>query len=232
MTGPTHVAQIPYRGRFAPSPTGPLHFGSLVAALGSYLAARSAAGKWLLRIDDLDPPREIPGAAEGILRTLERFGLEWDETVSHQSRRHEAYLAALAQLSESDLLYPCKCSRAEIAASARRSAGNLIYPGTCRDSRSVGDGPHALRVRVGSEKITFLDRIQQTRPHSLRDSTGDFIVRRRDGLFAYHLAVVVDDAAAGISHVVRGNDLLACTPPQIIYSAVSVCRRPTTCTCP
>jgi glutamyl-Q tRNA(Asp) synthetase len=192
-----------------------LHFGSLVAAVGSYLAARSVSGQWLVRIDDLDPPREIPGAATDILKTLERFGLFWDGPVTYQSQHQEAYAAALARLHAFGLLYPCTCSRAEIAASAQRGSGGMIYPGTCRGRPPKDNGARALRIRVGEREIRFADCIQSTRPHSLQHDTGDFVVRRKDGLFAYHLAVVVDDAAAKISHVVRGNDLLASTPPQI-----------------
>jgi len=205
-------------GRFAPSPTGPLHFGSLVAALGSYLFARSAGGRWLLRIDDLDRPRVIPGALDDILRTLELLGLEWDGEPVWQSRRSEAYQEALHLLESSGVVYPCGCSRAEIAriASAPHGSGDeLVYPGICRSGLAAGREPRALRVRVPAEEICFCDGICGAYRQSLAAVCGDFVVRRADGLFAYHLATVVDDAAAGVNQVVRGADLLFSTPRQI-----------------
>jgi glutamyl-Q tRNA(Asp) synthetase len=204
-----------YRGRFAPSPTGPLHFGSLVAALGSFLDARHHLGRWLVRMEDLDPPREMPGAADHILRTLEAFGLEWDEPVEYQSRRSAAYAAALEQLQQSGHLYDCACTRREIADGQTGSAANPVYPGTCRNGLPPGRTARAVRVRVYQHEIGFRDALQGTVRQHLERDVGDFVLRRADGLFAYQLAVVVDDAAQGITHVVRGSDLLDSTPRQI-----------------
>lgn len=210
--------QATITGRFAPSPTGPLHFGSLAAALGSYLFARSVGGRWLLRIDDLDRPRVIPGAAEDILRTLEILGFEWDGEPVWQSRRTAAYQEALILLEASGVVYPCGCSRGEIAriASAPHDSGDEpVYPGICRRGLAPGSQPRALRVGVPAEDICFCDGICGAYSQSLAKSCGDFVVRRADGLFAYHLATVVDDAAAGVNQVVRGADLLFSTPRQI-----------------
>ncbi len=205
----------PYRGRFAPSPTGPLHFGSMVAAVGSYLDARHHRGEWRLRIEDIDPPREVPGAADGILRTLEAFGLEWDGAVSYQSRRRDRYEAALARLEQLGLLYGCACTRREIPDSGLPGAGGAVYPGICRGGLPPGRTARSLRVRVDDSGIGVHDRLQGHTRQSLREEEGDFIVRRADGLIAYQLAVVVDDAAQRITHVVRGADLLDSTPRQI-----------------
>ncbi len=200
-----------YRGRFAPSPTGPLHFGSLVAALGSWLDARAHGGEWLVRIEDLDPPREVPGAAAAILAALETLGLHWDGPVLYQSARAERYREALASLERAGHAYRCACSRARVARRARRH-GPLgpVYPGTCR-AGTVDDGPHAVRVRVDGAAVSFEDRLQGRHGARLAESVGDFVVRRRDGLTAYHLAVVVDDAEQGVTDVVRGADLLEAT---------------------
>jgi len=206
---------VPYRGRFAPSPTGPLHFGSLVAAVGSYLDARHHHGEWLLRIEDIDAPREVPGAADGILRTLEAFGLEWDGPVVYQSRCGERYAAALERLQRLGFLYGCACTRREIPDSGEPGAGGAVYPGTCRDGLPPGRTARALRVRVDDTEIGMRDRLQGHTRQRLCEATGDFIVRRADGLVAYQLAVVIDDAAARISHVVRGADLLDSTPRQV-----------------
>ena len=203
-----------YVGRFAPSPTGPLHFGSLVAAVGSYLDARTRQGKWLVRIDDIDPPREQPGAATQILQTLEAFGFQWDGEVLYQSQRSAAYDEALEQLGHT--LYCCNCSRKQIAASGHKGPYGRIYPGTCRDKALIADSTEAaLRVRVGPGTTVCHDLIQGKYEQNLEEDIGDFIVRRRDGLYAYHLAAAVDDAAQGISHIVRGADLLESTPRQI-----------------
>lgn len=205
-------------GRFAPSPTGPLHLGSLVAALGSYLFARSSGGRWLLRMDDLDTPRVVPGVADDMLRTLETLGFSWDGQVVWQSRRGEAYAAALNELQRLGLVYPCGCSRAEIARVATAPHGladELAYPGTCRSGLPPGKEPRAQRIRVPLDEIGFVDGIMGPCRQRLEEVCGDFVVRRADGLFAYHLATVVDDAASGVTQVVRGADLLSSTPRQI-----------------
>ena len=206
-----------YRGRFAPSPSGPLHFGSLVAALGSYLDARAQGGEWLLRMEDVDTPRNVPGAADAILSTLEAFGFEWDGPVLFQSRRIEAYAAALEALKRTGLAYGCACSRKEIADSARRPAidGGLVYPGTCRAGLPAGRQVRAWRLRVNDDEMAFDDRLQGRVAQRLERDVGDFVLRRADGLFAYQLAVTVDDQFQGISSIVRGADLLASTPRQI-----------------
>ena len=208
---------FPYRGRFAPSPTGPLHFGSLIAALGSCLDARQQGGAWLLRMEDVDASRNVPGAADDILRTLAAFGFEWDGPVLYQSQRLAAYGAALEQLKQAGLAYGCACSRKEIADSATHAAidGGLAYPGTCRKGLPDGRAARAWRLRVDNGEIVFIDRLQGRIVQHLEDDVGDFVLRRADGLFAYQLAVVVDDAWQGITHVVRGADLLASTPRQI-----------------
>ncbi len=206
-----------YRGRFAPSPTGPLHFGSLVAAVGSYLDARSQGGEWLLRMEDVDAPRNVPGAAESILATLEVFGFEWDGPVLWQSARLEAYRETLERLRLAGLAYPCACSRKEIADSARHAAidGGLAYPGTCRAGLPPGRTARAWRLRVDDRETAFVDRVQGPVVQHLERDVGDFVLLRADGQYAYQLAVVVDDASQGVTDVVRGADLLASTPRQI-----------------
>jgi glutamyl-Q tRNA(Asp) synthetase len=204
-----------YRGRFAPSPTGPLHFGSLVTAIGSYLDARHHQGKWLVRIEDLDTPRTVWGASDQILGTLEAHGLHWDDDIIYQSRRTAAYEEAFAHLQAADAVYSCTCSRKEIADSSLQHGNELIYPGTCRNGIAPGKPARVWRVRVGGSSINFRDRIQGNITQNLATEVGDFVVLRADGLFAYQLAVVVDDAAQGITDVVRGADLLYSTPRQI-----------------
>jgi len=205
----------PYRGRFAPSPTGPLHFGSLVAAVGSYLEAKSRGGAWLVRMEDLDPPREQPGAADAILRTLEACGITWDGEIMYQSQRSAAYRAALAHLEAQGLVYVCGCSRREIADSGLSPDGALIYPGTCRTGLAPGKTPRATRIHVGDTVIEFEDAVQGKVRQDLAAEVGDFVLLRADGRYAYQLAVVVDDAEQGITDVVRGADLLDSTPRQI-----------------
>jgi glutamyl-Q tRNA(Asp) synthetase len=202
-------------GRFAPSPTGPLHFGSLVAALASWLDARAAGGRWLVRIEDLDRPRVQPGAADEILRTLQALGLGWDGEVLYQSRRGALYREALERLAPHT--YGCACTRREIADSSLGLAvdGARIYPGTCRAGLAPERATRALRVRVASEEIRFVDRAQGAQAQVLSREVGDFVLYRADGLFAYQLAVVVDDAAQGVTDVVRGADLLDSTARQI-----------------
>src|SRR5690554_5368731 len=169
-----------YRGRFAPSPTGPLHFGSLVTALGSYLRARSLGGAWLVRIEDLDPPRAQPGAAAKILRTLADFGFEWDEAVVYQSERHDAYQAALERLRERGAAYPCACTRSEIQKLARQGPTGPIYPGTCRNGLQ-GREPRAWRVRTAGAQVVFGDAVQGPQRVDLDNEIGDFVIRRADG---------------------------------------------------
>ncbi|HEX8010581.1 MAG TPA: tRNA glutamyl-Q(34) synthetase GluQRS [Casimicrobiaceae bacterium] len=204
-----------YRGRFAPSPTGPLHFGSLIAALASYCDARAAGGEWLLRIEDVDEPRSSARAATAILATLDAYGFEWDGEVVRQSVRSERYQAALEALVARGEAFACTCTRKELDTAALGPGGERVYPGTCRNGVAAGREARAWRVRVTDESIGFRDRLQGWRVQRLAREIGDFIVKRADGAFAYQLAVVVDDAAQGISHVVRGADLLASTPRQI-----------------
>jgi glutamyl-Q tRNA(Asp) synthetase len=204
-------------GRFAPSPTGPLHFGSLVAAVGSYCLARCRNGRWLLRMEDLDTPRVVPGAADDILRTLESFGLQWDGPVVWQSRRGDAYAQALESLRSKGLVFDCGCSRKEVLASApHQGEEGPVYPGTCRKGLAPGRVSRALRVRVPTQEVhCFIDGIFGRCEQRLADAVGDFVLRRADGVYAYQLAVVVDDAAAGVTQVVRGADLLGSTARQI-----------------
>jgi glutamyl-Q tRNA(Asp) synthetase len=204
-----------YRGRFAPSPTGPLHFGSLVAAVGSCLEARTRGGEWLLRIEDIDAPRCSPAAADAILHTLEACGFEWDGEPVWQSRHTQAYVAALERLKTAGTVFPCVCTRRELADSALAPDGAAIYPGTCRAGLAPGREARAWRLRVGQARIGFDDAVQGRIESDLAAEAGDFVLRRADGLFAYQLAVVVDDAEAAITHVVRGADLLLSTARQI-----------------
>jgi glutamyl-Q tRNA(Asp) synthetase len=196
-----------YRGRFAPSPTGPLHFGSLVAALASWLDARAHGGRWLVRMEDLDAPRCSPQWADQILRTLDRFGFTWDEPVLYQSRRIEAYREALGALRRERASYPCSCSR--------RDTGDGVYPGYCATGPKRASGPYCWRVRVDACPVFFEDRLFGHYEQNLAREVGDFPVLRSDGAFAYQLAVVVDDAFQNITDVVRGADLLDSTPRQI-----------------
>ena len=204
-----------YRGRFAPSPTGHLHFGSLVAAVGSYLQARVQNGEWLLRIEDLDPPREQGGAAAHIIKTLEHYGFEWDGEISYQSRRYELYQNALEQLIDKNHCFACNCSRKKIQLHAERlEISPHIYPGTCRDRSTTEFDSDAIRVKVLNHHIDFIDLLQGDQRVGLADKIGDFVIRRTDGLYAYQLAVTVDDAEQAITEVVRGSDLLSSTPHQ------------------
>lgn len=207
-----------YVGRFAPSPTGPLHFGSLVAALASWLDARAADGAWLLRMEDLDKPREQPGAADAILRQLEALGLTWDGPVSYQSAgAHGArYREALDVLRRSGVTYPCGCTRREIADSTLAIDGARIYPGTCRAGLPAGKSAHTTRVRTTTDAIRFVDRILGECVQDIEREVGDFVVVRADALIAYQLAVVVDDADQGITDIVRGADLIDSTARQIL----------------
>lgn len=206
--------EVSYRGRFAPSPTGPLHIGSLIAAMASYLDARHHKGEWLVRMEDLDPPREVPGAADAILHSLDRFGFEWDGNVLYQSTRGDFYEAQLDALLDTGLAYHCGCSRKEVIERARMGSEGPIYPGTCRDGLPAGKRPRAVRLTVADSRTDLEDRLQGTIGQNLARELGDFVIRRADGLFAYQLAVVLDDAAQGITDVVRGSDLLTSTPRQ------------------
>jgi glutamyl-Q tRNA(Asp) synthetase len=204
-----------YAGRFAPSPTGALHFGSLVAALASWLDARAARGRWLVRMEDLDAPRMQAGAAAQILRTLERLGLEWDGEVLYQSQRSKVYETALSRLAPGT--YACGCTRREVADSSLGLAadGAQIYPGTCRAGLPQGKAARAIRVRTSASRVEFHDRLQGLQRQDVEREVGDFVLLRADGQFAYQLAVVVDDAEQGITDIVRGADLLASTARQI-----------------
>jgi glutamyl-Q tRNA(Asp) synthetase len=205
-----------YIGRFAPSPTGPLHFGSLIAAVASYCDARKNHGKWLVRIEDLDRPRTVKGATDTILQQLESFGFEWDEPVLYQSQRDSFYNEALETLRVKRLIYPCTCTRKEIADSSTNiGIEGVVYPKTCLQQPIKPHAAIAWRIRTDASKISFKDAIQGEISQTLNTDIGDFILKRADGLFAYQLAVVVDDAAQGITNIVRGADLLDSTPRQI-----------------
>jgi glutamyl-Q tRNA(Asp) synthetase len=198
-----------YIGRFAPSPSGALHFGSIVAAIASYLDARANQGQWLVRMEDLDPARETPEAADEILRQLEAFGLHWDKTVLYQSSRLDAYQQTLELLESKNLCFSCNCSRQQV------KAMGSVYNGNCRNKTSPEEGPTAIRLKTEPVVIAFEDLIQGQISQQLEAQTGDFIIRRKDTLFAYQLAVVVDDEFQQVTHVIRGHDLLDSTPRQI-----------------
>ena len=203
-------------GRFAPSPTGPLHLGSLVAAVGSWLFARRAGGRWLVRMEDLDKPRVVAGSADEILRALERYGLTWDGDVVYQSQRIALYDDALNALRAKNLVYDCGCSRAELLRTASAPVGREpVYPGTCRDGLPPERVARAVRFRTAHDVIGFDDMIRGPVEEDVAAETGDFVIRRADGVYAYQLAVVVDDAAQNITQVVRGADLLTSTARQI-----------------
>ena len=221
----TDVPASSCTGRFAPSPTGPLHLGSLVAALGSWLFARAKGGRWLVRMEDLDTPRVVPGAADDILRTLERFGLTWDGEIVQQSMRLSLYDAAFEDLLRRKEIFACACSRADLLRAASAPArgeegagaepGWAVYPGTCRAGLPPGKAARAWRFRVPPGLFTFKDLLFGPVSENLEVSVGDFVVKRADGPYAYQLAVVVDDAAQGVTEVVRGADLLDSTARQI-----------------
>jgi len=227
-TATTGIAEARPCGRFAPTPSGPLHFGSLLAAVGSYLSARSQGGRWLLRIEDLDRRRSRASVADEQLRVLDDFGFEWDGIVDFQSRRTDFYGAALARLRHGNHCFACRCSRAQVAAQSPDPAAEPVYPGTCRDDPQAVDAPHSLRFRIPVDQsaVTFEDRLQGTISQDCRLEAGDFVIRRRDGEFAYHLAVVVDDELQGVTEVVRGADLLSCTPRQILLQRALGYRTP------
>jgi len=204
----TDVHSTDYIGRFAPSPTGSLHFGSAIAAVASYLQAKTNQGKWLVRIEDIDPPREIAGSAKAILSDLEALGMAADEPVLFQSQRHDAYQQSCQQLIEAGLAYWCGCSRKDLPPTG-------IYPGTCRNGLPPGKAPRALRVRVSDVPVTFNDTLHGVQVDDLQSSIGDFVIQRADGMYAYQLAVVVDDAFQQVTEVVRGTDLLDSTARQV-----------------
>ena len=214
----------PVVGRFAPSPTGPLHFGTLLAALGSYLLAKCAGGSWLLRVEDLDPPRVVAGSADAMLSLLEQLGFEWDGEIIYQSHRYERYRQVLEQLRRQGQVFNCNCTRREILASAPHPGEEgPVYPGTCRNGVSGGRSEHAVRLRVFDDTIIYQDGILGEQNQNLEKEVGDFVLHRVDGLFAYQLAVVVDDIDAGITQVVRGADLLSSTPRQIyLYRCLNI----------
>ncbi len=197
-----------YVGRFAPTPSGYLHFGSLIAALASFLDARAVGGRWLLRMEDLDPPREMPGAQDAIVQALEAYGFEWDGQMERQSHRLDVYNAVIEQLWQDGHVYACTCSRKQLQPFAGR------YPGLCRDAQHEPMDA-AIRLRVPDEEYRFVDRVQGAFSQRLRRDVGDFVIRRRDGLIAYQLAVVLDDAWQGVTDIVRGADLLDSTPRQL-----------------
>ena len=201
-----------YVGRFAPSPTGPLHFGSLLAAVASYLQARSQDGRWLVRMEDIDPPREPPGADTLILRALEAYGFAWDGPVLYQSTQDAWHRELIDRLVARGTAYPCGCSRSDLAGAARGPLG-IIYPATCR--RGSKASRTAIRALTDDEPVAWEDLLQGPQSQRLESESGDFVIRRRDGLIAYQLAVAADDAAQGITEVVRGIDLMESTPRQI-----------------
>ena len=204
-----------YIGRFAPSPTGDLHLGSLVAAVGSYIRAKNKHGDWLVRMEDLDPLREIPGAAQNILQTLQAHGLQWDGEVVYQSQRQALYTEALEYLIEKEHVYVCTCSRKFLKRTAKTGQYGVIYPETCRHLNYSFDLPNAIRVRTNDDLICFQDGRRGKQCQNLKREVGDFIIKRSDGYFAYQLAVVVDDEAQGVTEIVRGEDLLSNTQRQI-----------------
>ncbi|WP_028533888.1 tRNA glutamyl-Q(34) synthetase GluQRS [Paludibacterium yongneupense] len=228
----TTTATPPYCGRFAPSPSGLLHAGSLTTAVGSYLEARCRNGIWRVRIEDLDPPREIPGASRAILATLEACGLYWDGEVVYQSRRHGLYREALERLIAEGHAYACNCSRREIALAARAGVDGMVYPGFCRSGMRAGREAHAWRLRVPEQEIACVDRLQGDCRQQLARDVGDFVLLRADGCWAYQLAVVVDDAEQGINDIVRGSDLLVSTPRQLWLQHCLAYARPGYCHLP
>ncbi len=217
----------PYKGRFAPSPTGAVHFGTLLAAVGSYLQAKKNHGEWIIRMEDVDLTRKVSGADSDILHTLEAFGFEWQGEVLYQSTQDPHYEEALQQLIKQSLVFPCLCTRKQLAQN-----GSNIYPGNCRTRRLPEKNEHALRVIADDINISFHDAIMGAQSQHMAQQCGDFIIKRRDGLFAYQLAVVVDDAMQGISEVVRGADLLDSTPRQIYLQQQLAYNTPTYCHLP
>jgi len=216
-----------YIGRFAPSPTGPVHFGTLIAAVASYLQAKKNKGKWLIRMEDVDTTRKVSGADKDILNTLETFGFEWDGDVLYQSNQTQYYEQALSHLITKSSVFPCLCTRKQLA-----KTDDSIYPGTCRDHPLTEENKDALRVLTKNFVITFDDIVMNKQSQNIQTECGDFIIKRRDGLFAYQLAVVVDDALQGITEIVRGADLLDSTPRQIYLQQLLGYKTPDYCHLP
>ncbi len=214
----------PVVGRFAPSPTGPLHFGTLLSALGSYLFAKCPGGSWLLRVEDLDPPRVVPGSAASMLKILDQLGFEWDGEVVYQSERFDRYQHVLTELREAGQVFDCNCTRREILASAPHPGEEgPVYPGSCRNGLRGKREERAVRLLVPEEVIGYCDGIFGQQLQHLRKEVGDFVLHRSDGLYAYQLAVVVDDIDAGVTQIVRGADLLSSTPRQIyLYRCLEI----------
>jgi len=216
-----------YRGRFAPSPTGPLHMGSLVAAVGSYLRAKQQQGKWLVRMEDIDTLREKKGSATAILHSLEAHGLHWDEEVVYQSQRHRYYQQALDGLVDNKQAYPCSCSRKFLLRTAKKGAFGIIYPNSCRTHYVPNlDRDSAIRVCTDNTSWCFVDKLLGAYSQHVETEVGDFIIKRSDGLFAYQLVVVVDDHLQGITEVVRGEDLLSATPRQLYLQSLLAYQQP------
>ncbi len=209
-----------YRGRFAPSPSGPLHFGSLVSALASYLDARANKGEWLVRIEDIDPPREVPGSDKRILDSLLAHGMQWDGDILYQSSRTDAYEAALHELSKNELIFFCSCTNKQLKEYRLKHPKNEsmlasgVYPGICREQKRYKD-QCSQRLKINEQIFLFHDAVYGLVSQNLSDEVGDFVLKRRDGLYAYQLAVVVDDIHQGINNIVRGTDLLDSTPRQL-----------------
>jgi glutamyl-Q tRNA(Asp) synthetase len=217
----------PYIGRFAPSPTGPVHFGTLIAAVGSYLQAKKNNGNWLIRMEDVDTTRKVAGSDKEILNTLEAFGFEWDDEIIYQSQQTALYQSALEQLLSQSLLFPCVCTRNQLAES-----NSNIYPGTCRNRKLPEENKHALRLLARDVTIEFNDIVMGKQSQNIAQQCGDFVIKRRDALFAYQLAVVVDDALQGITEIVRGSDLLDSTPRQIYLQQLLAYPTPDYCHLP
>lgn len=216
-----------YIGRFAPSPTGPVHLGTLIAAVGSYLQAKKNRGKWLIRMEDVDTTRTVRGSDSEILNTLEAFGFEWNGEILYQSKQTEHYEYALEQLKSLSLVFPCSCSRKQLA-----NSNSQIYPGTCRSRQLPETGEHALRILAQDITIEFNDIVMGKQSQNMEQQCGDFVIKRRDGLFAYQLAVVVDDALQNITEIVRGSDLLDSTPRQIYLQQLLAYPTPDYCHLP
>lgn len=208
------MTSIPYIGRFAPSPTGPMHFGTLIAAVASYLQAKVNQGKWLVRMEDVDTMRNVKGADTQLLNSLQAFGFVWDNDVLYQTTCNDGYQRALEQLDQQNLVFPCACSRKHLS-TQKEYQNSGVYPGTCRENSLPFEDEHAIRLKVNDTVIKFSDEVMGLQQENLATMSGDFVIKRRDGLFAYQLAVVVDDALQGVTEVVRGADLLDSTARQI-----------------